>query len=42
MSKFLKTAIAAAALDPLPMSAQAAQTASIVSFTINQASPKLS
>jgi hypothetical protein len=41
MSKFLKTAIATAALALLPMSAQAAQTASIVSFTANQAGPNL-
>jgi len=37
MSKFLKTAIAAAALAVMPMAAQATQTVSIVSFTANQA-----
>jgi hypothetical protein len=41
MSKYLKTAIAAAALAMMPMAAQAAPTVSIVSFTANQAGPNL-
>ena len=41
MSKFLKTAIATAALALMPMAAQAAPTVSIVSFTANQAGPNL-
>ncbi len=41
MGMFLKTAIAAAALALMPMSAQAATTVSIVSFTANQAGANL-
>lgn len=41
MGSLMKSAIAAAALALLPMSAQAATTVSIVSFTANQAGPNL-